>query len=73
MQLNPRSFKSIKQAAKEGRAKSRGDLMRQVQTLFRKKDKKQEVVEPQQESPAPPRAGQPPVKKTTPKRKQGGS
>jgi len=34
--MNPRSFKSIKQAVKEGRVKRRGDLARQLIEGFRK-------------------------------------
>jgi len=36
VELNPRSFKSIKQAVAEGRVKSRGDLARQTVDAFRK-------------------------------------
>ncbi len=36
MELNPRSFKSIREAMKSGQYRSRGELLRAMHNVFRK-------------------------------------
>jgi hypothetical protein len=43
--MNPRSYADIRKAVREGHAKSRGELMRQVQQAFREPAKIREIEE----------------------------